>query len=773
MGLEEQIKMLKNKDNQELKYEPFNVKDFLNEYLEQLSLYNYYIYRYNFIIEDIFLSIDEIEANNGNKVNYSEFFRRDKDVINVRVAAFNTYKKLSAMSKKLKSIKSKLLSDKFTKIENDITERLLLLDKGDPDGNKQHKKHFQSYQTHLDNISKLEKNIEKAYGILKPPDTIMATPVAQEAPQKAAHSKPPLNPSIRRRQYLTPTQQQAELINGIVPAVIKPKLNAQKANEYLPVELEKTPFEKMYPTSNSEPNASSIFVPKKPFGLSRGKSPAPPLSPPQSQEGHDIYPSRSDIPYRSPSARKHRVSASIRLKSALQFSADIVPLVAPRPPAAHQSAARRKEALKYAAEQPDSKSPVLNARRGSHSFNSNSPDNREEIVIDIVKDKSGPPYVYLIDNKDDGLCFLNAIFDYLLYSGKLPTMYERLLAIEDLILGQEKYKTVINILKIKKAALSLIGVREGTYDLYEKKLIPITQEYDKYYFNQKEQGQLILLTGIQKERAHPEYEDYTQLYYTDNERKVIHLGHPKGAHTKTIYEEQRKNFAKSMKYIVALYILSYGKRKFIENIMLVLINVRADATKDRNAFPNDWSDDGDDDKYDLKSKFEEGISNDNFDDFVYQYVFKYMKKNNFFANEILISMFNKILFKKIKDAKGENIPRFWLEVAKAKTGHGTQGIIPTEDKYLNLRGDRKFERVLNKYRFKTSAAEAPLNKYIHTNYKYDNYISLLCDEDRIHFLLFLLKEEATNYLVVDKPRGGAKPKRPKTAGKPKRAKTAK
>jgi hypothetical protein len=64
---------------------------------------------------------------------------------------------------------------------------------------------------------------------------------------------------------------------------------------------------------------------------------------------------------------------------------------------------------------------------------------------------------------------------------------------------------------------------------------------------------------------------------------------------------------------------------------------------------------------------------------------------------------------------------------------------------------------------------------------------LLCDEDRLHFLLFLLEEEL-KYELVNKPKQepkrGGRPKtatkrpktatkRPKTAPKPKRPKTAK
>ena len=388
--------------------------------------------------------------------------------------------------------------------------------------------------------------------------------------------------------------------------------------------------------------------------------------------------------------------------------------------------------------------PVLSARRGSHSFKSNSSYNEEKPEFDIEGDVRNPPEVYLIDNKNDGLCFLNAIFDYLLYSGKLSIMYERLLAIEELILGQEKYGDRGDIKEIKKTALSLIGVGEGTYDLSVKKLIPVSQAREIYYIKQNEKGQLIRLIGDEG------------LRFKDSNNKVEYLGHPEGKKT---YEERRKKFAISMKYVLALYILSYGKKKFIDMIVFTLTAETSHI---------EWTEN-------LRKTFKDNYEG-NLDGFVYEYVLEYLINKNFFVNQTLIVMFKKILFKKIKKPSGENIPRFWLEITTIFMDY-EKAIVPSEDKYPDLRtliddkNNKKFERVLNKYRFKASGA-AQSNKYIHTDYKYDNYISLLCDEDRLHYLLFLLKDDTNNYLVVDKPRGGGKPKRPKTAAKPKRPKTA-
>ena len=222
-----------------------------------------------------------------------------------------------------------------------------------------------------------------------------------------------------------------------------------------------------------------------------------------------------------------------------------------------------------------------------------------------------------------------------------------------------------------------------------------------------------------------------------------------------------------MKYVLALYILSYGKKKFIEMI---------DFTLTAETSHIEWTENL---RKTFKNKYE-----GNLEGFVYEYVLEYLINKDFFVNHSLIVMFKKILFKKIKKPSGENIPRFWLEIATIFMNYG-MARVPRKDEYPDLRtftddkGNRTFERVLNKYRFKASGA-AQSNKYIHTD-NYDNYISLLCDNNRTHYLLFLLKKEI-KYDVFGLSRGGGKPKRPKTVSKskrpksvakPKRAKTAK
>jgi hypothetical protein len=391
----------------------------------------------------------------------------------------------------------------------------------------------------------------------------------------------------------------------------------------------------------------------------------------------------------------------------------------------------------------------------SHSFKSNSPPNDEKPEFDIVSDKKGTPEVYLIDAVNDGLCFLNAIFDYLLYSGKLSIMYERLSAIENLILKQDKYKNDISyIQQIRDVAFKKIGITK-IYDPLEELLIQTAIDKDSDLEVKKEKGQLIRL------------KDDERLKFIDNQDKVEHLGHPKGKDKKDDYEKQRLIFAKSMKYMVALYILSYGKKKFSDIITYAIKNTLfIDVEGEADPYRNEWNQKLLDYYHanyytfgnEIYRKTDGAVATpEDIADFVYQYVFEYMDDNGFFANQTLITMFKKILFKKIKNTEGENIPRFWLEFATSIT------------EYQDLRATTIFDRVLNKYRFKT----LPNGKYIHKDDKYDNYISLLCDQNRTHYLLFLLKSEL-KYDVVDKPTGGGKPKRPKTAAKskPKRPKTA-
>jgi hypothetical protein len=767
------------------------------EYVKKIEEYFTYIDEYFIIVDSIPIAkssyeTDIVDDENHDErgirdfkrrrepIPYLDFFNENEKVIRFRTKALVKYEEVLAIRKELqkthrqgfkirdelekKYTQGYILMDSINfeiliKMENLITASIILLDKGDPNNDKAYKTQLKTYKKQFETY---KKQLYQEQGRLKLPDTIMATPVAQEA----AYYKPSLKLSGNQRRYLPPTIQQAERIGGIVPAVMRPRLKARETN----LKARETNQEVKQLLS---PVAALIAAPPV--------APLVPVRPP-------VAALVADRPPVSPLvAARHLVAA----RPPVADRQSTVRLQRPR-----QAAARRIDALAYSVlHQHNNKSPSSK----NHSFKSKSPPTVEKPVFEIVKTEDGiPRKVYLIDAKDDGLCFINAIFDYLLYSDKLSIMYERLLAIEKLIL--KNYGANIDILRIKKFALSRLDVREGTYDLLEKQLIPIIQINEIYHGNKNEEGQLIRLTGIQIESDNPKYEDYTQLYYTDTAKKVEHLGHPK--REPETYKKRRIYFAISMKYVLALYILSYGKNKFTDIITDAIKNTLFVKVAENSPDPyrNEWNQNLLDyyhSRYEIK--YEKGIAEiyrridkkvatpEDIEEFVYQYVLQYMDDNEFFANQTLIIMFGKILFKKLSYKDGTLIPRFWLEIEKAinePLRRAAAGRVPKEGEYLELRENAKFTRVLSKYRFRTreeaDAEGITSTKYIHIENSHDNYISLLCDENRTHYLAFLLEEEL-KYQLVDKPkqepkRGGrpkTAPKRAKPAPKPKRPKTAK
>jgi hypothetical protein len=771
----EKFVYLQNLDNSSL----------FDKYVEKIEEYFTYIDEYFNIVDSIPISKSSYEKhivddkNHDERqirefikrrapISYFDFFNKDEKVIGFRTRALDKYEEVLAIRKELQKeyrqgiAIRKELEKKYTqgyslisginfkiliKMENLITASIILLDKGDPNDDKPYIKQL------LDNKTQFEtykKQLYQEQGILKLPDTIMATPVAQEA----AHFKPLLNLSGNQRRDLTPEEQQADRIDGLVPAIIRPRFEARK--------------QLLSPAFKLKPIEPSL--------IRRTTAARPPVA------------------ARPLVAARHLVDAPVAARppvAARQSTA--------RSPAPRQFVARRNEALAYGVRQQHNKSPSSK----NHSFKSKSPPTVEKPVFKIVKTEDGTHRkVYLIDAKDDGLCFINAIFDYLLYSDKLSIMYERLLAIEKLILKQDKYKKDKSyIQEIRVFALIKMEIKKK-YDPLEL-LIQTAIDNDSDLENKNEKGQLIRLSGIQIESDNPKYEDYTQLYYTDTAKKVEHLGHPK--REPETYKKRRINFAISMKYVLALYILSYGKNKFTDIITDAIKNTLFAEIENPDNSPDPYRNEWNQNLLDYyharyKNKYDEGIAEiyrisdeavatpTDIAEFVYQYVFEYMSDDNkFYANQTLIIMFEKILFKKLSYKDGTLIPRFWLEIEKAinePLRRAAAGRVPKEGEYLELRENAKFTRVLSKYRFRTreeaDAEGITSTKYIHIENSHDNYISLLCDENRTHYLAFLLEEEL-KYVPVDKPeqkpKTGGRPKtatkRPKTAPKPKRPKTAK
>jgi hypothetical protein len=659
----------------------------------------------------------------------------------------------------------KRLVELLVELKNLVTQLIYIVERKD-DVEKSF--YQQQIRLNVNKISSLKKEVETHLNFIKEP-TSDAIPLFDDAAIDLAYREGNKKKGLilkEKTRDASNIPQEMLAPPNLVPAVLKKdlrRLMRENATPSIPLPppypqsfaptIQAAPSaypQSLAPTIQAVPSAPAAY-PRAVSRLSR-KSPIPPIwvdpQPPPLRIYDDLNaplypsiprpPSASKRPVIVPSVIRHPSAKNVALNAARNF-ADMGQY--------HYPPSRKS---------PKSpKSPTVlapTARSGSHSFNSKSDRYDKKPEFDIEGYVKNPPEVYLIDNKDDGLCFLNAIFDYLLYSDKLSIMYERLSAIEKLILKQKKYNDSEDIKKIKETALLLISqlyVAEGTYE----RLIPISVESVEHYKKKGETGQLISLKGNKR------------LKFTDNKNKIEHLGHPFGKDTKPYYENQRLIFAISMKYVLALYILSYGKKKFTDIITYAIkhtlfIEVEEDIDPYRNEwnqnlldyyharYENIYDEKGNPEIYRKRNGDRAGAvaTPEDIAEFVYQYANEYMKNNNFFANQTLTVMFQKILFKKIKDAEGENIPRFWLELATART------------EYQDLRATNIFERVLNKYRFKT----LPDGKYIHKDDKYDNYISLLCDTIRTHYLLFLLKREF-KYAVVDNPTGGGKPKMPKKA----------
>jgi len=81
----------------------------------------------------------------------------------------------------------------------------------------------------------------------------------------------------------------------------------------------------------------------------------------------------------------------------------------------------------------------------SHSYKSSS--SHKSMRLNNIKIDSDNSELLLINAIGDGDCFINAVFDYGLYTGKLSDIYERLKHLELLIASVQKYKDSIDKVK--------------------------------------------------------------------------------------------------------------------------------------------------------------------------------------------------------------------------------------------------------------------------------------------------------------------------------------
>jgi len=335
----------------------------------------------------------------------------------------------------------------------------------------------------------------------------------------------------------------------------------------------------------------------------------------------------------------------------------------------------------------------------SHSFGSKSSINYEPRTKDYqILDHT--PDIYLINAVGDGDCFINAIFDYGLYTCTLELIYNRLLHIESLILSKSaKYGEGIEKVKELFKGFSLMSLQE-----YIKKY--------NYNNNKNEYLKIVRRSLFQKENIK------VPSKYSKLSKNLKYFTHRRKIDRGEEYDKERKMFTKSMKYIQVLYIYTFGKNIFLNRLnryMDIAISTEGLEVLDWDHTLINYVKD----KYykqngDLKSSIDINILLD-------EYMKIYAETKGYFTGNDQIFIFKIIFFKKIriKGADDTIIPRIWLN---------NETIISLNK---SIKVFKFLKKVQNKNSEKYKFIEKDNSKYI--------YISLLRDGE--HYLLFVAKTQ--------------------------------
>jgi hypothetical protein len=268
----------------------------------------------------------------------------------------------------------------------------------------------------------------------------------------------------------------------------------------------------------------------------------------------------------------------------------------------------------------------------SHSYNSNSSNS---ILLANFVTNNNNSELLLINAIGDGDCFINAIFDYGLYTGNLLHIYDRLINFELLIENLPKYEN-----NIKKAK----SLFRGSPIL--KKLT--SEEYTNILDNE-------LIKEDDKETMY-----LKNTYKIPEEQLFTCFRHPFPGDRVSLsekYEIERKKFIKFMKYIQVLYVFTYGYNIMIKK--LTNIFSIAKNTDLLNLFDFDTN---------FINYIKKKYYNKNGDlkpidirDFLDDYMNFYAITDGYYTGGDQILIFKKIFFKKLKlrDSR-ESIPCFWL-----------------------------------------------------------------------------------------------------------------
>jgi hypothetical protein len=265
--------------------------------------------------------------------------------------------------------------------------------------------------------------------------------------------------------------------------------------------------------------------------------------------------------------------------------------------------------------------------------NSYSVGNLEPVKPDIddIDIENMDKNYYIISAVKDGDCFISAIFDYGVYTGSLPQIYDKIMAMDKYI----QSKPIYNYKELKKSALEKLKIAYGSQ--YQKQ-----HEKDIEYFN-----------------IGNSYDLFLSIFYHDHSEKIYNgIDYYRYGDTftlvnydnNTIYEKLRLSFVISMKYIIFIYVKTIGKKifeKFINDSIIGLGDTGEWILKEQ--YPEL-------DKFleELEIKIANGVKGKNYNNFDVESVMDFhidnylSKPTSVWTDAALISTFQQLLLRKVK-----------------------------------------------------------------------------------------------------------------------------
>lgn len=328
---------------------------------------------------------------------------------------------------------------------------------------------------------------------------------------------------------------------------------------------------------------------------------------------------------------------------------------------------------------------TMSQSKYSHSYKSSS--SLRSMLLNNININSDNSELLLINAIGDGDCFINAVFDYGLYTGKLSDIYDRLINLELLIANVQKYKNSID--KVK------------SFFVENPKLDKLTRE----------EYTTILENELIKE-SDKDTKAFKKKYKVPEEQILMCYHHPYPKDRKILskeYEIERKKFINFMKYIQVLYIYTYGNKIIIKKLTETFNIAKNADLLDSLDFDTTFIEHVKMNYYNRRGELKEPI---NIPDFLDDYMNFYANTNGYYSGQDQILIFKKIFFKKLKlKSSGQPIPCFWLN-------YDIVGHINLSIKNI------KFMKTLQE------SLEEDKNK---------NFISIIRDGE--HFKLFLYRDQ--------------------------------